>query len=386
MGCQLDFGDDFEKCQILIDEYEDLLCKEQSEKIGNKKDSKINQEKEDLKKNIREMLESINNKAIGLAQVDKLQKLNQKYQDVHFGGVKQVEFYKANSSSSYIISLGSDDKLIKVFDLNDLDNKRLSITLSCHSSESAASSSNEINKIVEEMYNEDITDNSNSQSNDTKNEEHKDKNGKNQKGTKKFGFKHIKNTISKTFSKASFRKFSISHKKATVNSNTADAMMDQQDLNFSSKEEQEEFNNFVNNLNTKKGNSRQRPSLTGLFLSQEPSSINNSNTTNESIPPQPRKKSIENTNYETALRHLCEVLDYEEPMVLAQYLKAANGDENLALKNYLRDSNTNSTVKEHHKNNEGKDAPLEMNEMKNIEKNSKKQAPVIIDRKKKRSK
>jgi hypothetical protein len=38
MGCQLDFGDDFEKCQILIDEYEDLLCKEQSEKIGNKKD------------------------------------------------------------------------------------------------------------------------------------------------------------------------------------------------------------------------------------------------------------------------------------------------------------------------------------------------------------
>lgn len=80
MGCQLDFGDDFEKCQILIDEYEDLLCKEQSEKIWNKKDSKINQEKEDLKKNIREMLESINNKAIGLAQVDKLQKLNQKYQ------------------------------------------------------------------------------------------------------------------------------------------------------------------------------------------------------------------------------------------------------------------------------------------------------------------
>jgi hypothetical protein len=80
MGCELDFGDDFEKCELLIDEYEDLLCKEQSEKIGNKKDSKINQEKEDLKKNIREMLESINNKAIGLAQVDKLQKLNQKYQ------------------------------------------------------------------------------------------------------------------------------------------------------------------------------------------------------------------------------------------------------------------------------------------------------------------
>jgi len=289
----------------------------------------------------------------------------------------------SNSNDNSKRNSKRDSNVNKAFDLN---NKHLSITLSCHSSESAASSSNEINKMVEQMYNEDVNDNSNSQSNDNKNEEHEDKNDKDQKGTKKFGFKHIKNTISKTFSKASFRKFSISHKKATVNSNTADAMMDQQDLNFSSKEEQEEFNNFVNNLNTKKGNSRQRPSLTGLFLSQEPSSINNSNTTNESIPPQPRKKSIENTNYETALRHLCEVLDYEEPMVLAQYLKAANGDENLALKNYLRDSNTNSTVKEHHKNNEGKDAPLEMNEMKNIEKNSKKQAPVIIDRKKKRSK
>ena len=67
-------------------------------------------------------------------------------------------------------------------------------------------------------------------------------------------------------------------------------------------------------------------------------------------------------------------------------MKAANGDENLALKNYLKVSNTNSTVKEHHKNNEGKDAPLEMNEMNNIERNSRKQEPVIIDRKKKRSK
>ena len=76
MGCELDYGDDFEKCQCLIEEFEDLLCKEQTEKMNNKKDK----EKEELKKNIREMLETINNKANGLSQVDKLQKLNQKYQ------------------------------------------------------------------------------------------------------------------------------------------------------------------------------------------------------------------------------------------------------------------------------------------------------------------
>lgn len=80
MGCELDYGDDFEKCQCLIEEFEDLLCKEQTEKMNNKKDKEKNKEKEELKKNIREMLETINNKANGLSQVDKLQKLNQKYQ------------------------------------------------------------------------------------------------------------------------------------------------------------------------------------------------------------------------------------------------------------------------------------------------------------------
>ena len=80
MGCDIDFGDDFEKCEHLIDEYEDLLFKQQSEKLVDKKDQKINKEKEELKNNIREMLENINNKAIGIAQVDKLQKLNEKYQ------------------------------------------------------------------------------------------------------------------------------------------------------------------------------------------------------------------------------------------------------------------------------------------------------------------
>ena len=80
MGCEFDYGDDFEKCQLLIDEYEDILCKEHTEKLNAKKEQKFTQEKEDLKKSIREMLESINNKAIGIAQVDKLQQLNQKYQ------------------------------------------------------------------------------------------------------------------------------------------------------------------------------------------------------------------------------------------------------------------------------------------------------------------
>ena len=80
MGCELDFGDDFEKCENLIDEYEDLLFKQQTEKLVDKKEQKINKEKEELKNNIKEMLEIINNKAIGIAQVDKLQKLNEKYQ------------------------------------------------------------------------------------------------------------------------------------------------------------------------------------------------------------------------------------------------------------------------------------------------------------------
>ena len=80
MVCDLEFGDDFEKCQFLIDEYEDILCKEHTEKINDKKEQKNNQEKEELKKNIRDMLETINNKAIGIAQIDKLQKLNEKYQ------------------------------------------------------------------------------------------------------------------------------------------------------------------------------------------------------------------------------------------------------------------------------------------------------------------
>ena len=45
MGCDLAFGDDFEKCQLLIDEYEDLLGLEQTGKIKDKDDKKHEQEK-----------------------------------------------------------------------------------------------------------------------------------------------------------------------------------------------------------------------------------------------------------------------------------------------------------------------------------------------------
>lgn len=80
MGCDFEFGDDFEKCQLLIEEYEDILCRENALKSKDRKNKEINEEKEELKKNIRERLETINNKAIGLSQINKLQQLNQKYQ------------------------------------------------------------------------------------------------------------------------------------------------------------------------------------------------------------------------------------------------------------------------------------------------------------------
>ena len=80
MGCEFDYGDDYEKCEYLISEYEDLLCKEKTENSDNNKNKKIKQEKKELKTNIKDMLEIINKKATSIAQVDKLQKLNQKYQ------------------------------------------------------------------------------------------------------------------------------------------------------------------------------------------------------------------------------------------------------------------------------------------------------------------
>ena len=80
MGCEFGYGDDFEKCEYLLSEYEDLLCREQTEKSDKNKNKKRKQEKEELKTNIKDMLEMINKKVTGIAQVDKLQKLNEKYQ------------------------------------------------------------------------------------------------------------------------------------------------------------------------------------------------------------------------------------------------------------------------------------------------------------------
>jgi len=143
----------------------------------------------------------------------------------------------------------------KVFDLND---KHLSITLSCHSSDS----NNSINKEEAENKKASSKDKKGSgkeKSEKGKKDEKEDKGDKDDKGNKKFGFKHFKSTISKTFSKASFRKFSTSHKNK-INGTTTGCITEQpQDLGFTTKEEQEEFNNFVNTLNMKK--SKQRPSL-----------------------------------------------------------------------------------------------------------------------------
>jgi hypothetical protein len=80
MGCSFDLGDDYEKCQILIEQYEELLENEKMEKIDEKNKEKVEKAKEDLKDKIRQKLEYINNQADNLVQVDKLQKLNQKFQ------------------------------------------------------------------------------------------------------------------------------------------------------------------------------------------------------------------------------------------------------------------------------------------------------------------
>ena len=50
------------------------------EKIDEKNKEKLEKAKEDLKDKIRQKLEYINNQADNLVQVDKLQKLNQKFQ------------------------------------------------------------------------------------------------------------------------------------------------------------------------------------------------------------------------------------------------------------------------------------------------------------------
>lgn len=81
MGCSFDLGDDYDKCQILLDEYADLLTRETEEK-SNEASIIVNyeQEKEELKLKIKKKLEYINENVENLAQIDRLQKLNEKFQ------------------------------------------------------------------------------------------------------------------------------------------------------------------------------------------------------------------------------------------------------------------------------------------------------------------
>ena len=80
MGCGYDLGDDFDRCKLLIDEYEELITEEQSMDKDDKKYENLAQEKNILKRKIKDKLEYINSNADGLAQIDRLQKLNEKYQ------------------------------------------------------------------------------------------------------------------------------------------------------------------------------------------------------------------------------------------------------------------------------------------------------------------
>ena len=82
MGCGIGFGDDYEKCEILLDEYAYLIDLESNMKVNDKKLEKHNKEKDTVKSNIRQLLEKINQNANGFSQIDKLQKLNEKYQNI----------------------------------------------------------------------------------------------------------------------------------------------------------------------------------------------------------------------------------------------------------------------------------------------------------------
>ena len=59
MGCSFDLSDDFEKCQLLLAELEDLLDSEQTDKLKYKKNEKHQKEKEELKIKIKTKLEYI---------------------------------------------------------------------------------------------------------------------------------------------------------------------------------------------------------------------------------------------------------------------------------------------------------------------------------------
>ena len=80
MGCSFDLGDDFEKCQLLIEQYEELLENEKKEPTNKKNKEKVEKAKEDVKSKIKDKLEYINNRAENLIQIEKLQKLNERFQ------------------------------------------------------------------------------------------------------------------------------------------------------------------------------------------------------------------------------------------------------------------------------------------------------------------
>ncbi len=80
MGCSFDLGDDFEKCQLLIEQYEELLENEKKEPTNKKNKEIIEKAKEDLKSKIKDKLEYINNRSENLIQIEKLQKLNERFQ------------------------------------------------------------------------------------------------------------------------------------------------------------------------------------------------------------------------------------------------------------------------------------------------------------------
>ena len=80
MGCSFDLGDDFEKCQLLIEQYEELLENEKKEPTNKKNKEIVEKAKEDLKSKIKDKLEYINNRSENLIQIEKLQKLNERFQ------------------------------------------------------------------------------------------------------------------------------------------------------------------------------------------------------------------------------------------------------------------------------------------------------------------
>ena len=82
MGCGFGFGDDCDECENLIDEYQYLLELEEDMKVKESKKEKHNQMKDIIKKKIRDLLIKINENATGIFEIDKLQKLNEKYQDL----------------------------------------------------------------------------------------------------------------------------------------------------------------------------------------------------------------------------------------------------------------------------------------------------------------